>query len=220
MCTVSYVPLPDGYIVTSNRDEDPLRNTLPPQKQRLFNGETILAPIDVAQRGTWVATNTRNKTACLLNGAFQKHERTPPYRRSRGQYVIEAFTYNTFVEFVEKTDFESIEPFTLLFVEKGAVQTLVWDGRQKHYSLWEWDKPRLWSSATLYTPEEKLAKEQFFFDALQGEKKIDKTLLLSLHGLKKDTPFILNKPRVRTVSIVQIISKKQEITLDYYPKTN
>ena len=116
MCTVSYIPLKNGYILTSNRDENPLRDTTLPQKRQLPNGETIIAPLDKQKRGTWIATNTRNKTACLLNGAYEKHKRILPYKRSRGHYVIEAFKHAKFRDFKSKSDLHNIEPFTMIFI--------------------------------------------------------------------------------------------------------
>ena len=53
MCTVSYVPTPHGFFLTSNRDEDPNRKTLPIQKVKLSNGMEITAPIDFEKKGTW-----------------------------------------------------------------------------------------------------------------------------------------------------------------------
>lgn len=219
MCTVSYIPIEGGYILTSNRDENPLRETLSPQKQHLSNGETLLAPVDSEKRGTWIATNMQNKTACLLNGAFQKHERTLPYRRSRGQYVVEAFTHVTFSAFAKRVDLHQIEPFTLIFIEDGALQVLVWDGKDKHYSLLNAHTPWLWSSATLYTPEQHQVKERFFTTAIQDTVKITPQHILNIHGLHEETPFILNRLAVKTVSIAQVVSKDKNITLNYYPKT-
>ena len=218
MCTVSYIPLQNGYILTSNRDENPLRGTKTPQKQQLGNGETILAPIDKRKRGTWIATNTRNKTACLLNGAYKKHEHVPPYKRSRGHYVIEAFTYDTFSKFAEEADLYNIEPFTLVFIEDGKLQLLVWDGNEKHYSVLNEKQPHIWSSSTLYSKEEHREKEFFFRNAL-GKSDPDEMRLLKIHGLEEKTPFILERPHVKTVSIAQITSKNNKVTLNYYPKS-
>lgn len=217
MCTVSYIPLQEGYLLTSNRDENPLRPTLLPQKQRLSNGETIVAPVDKQKFGTWIATNTRNKTACLLNGAYKKHKRNLPYKRSRGHYVVEAFMHGTFSGFVEKVDLTGIEPFTLLFIEDRTLQVMVWDGKEKHYKVLDNKVPQIWSSSTLYTEEEHREKEAFFRNVLT-EKKTDETQVLQMHGLQEKTPFILDKPHVKTVSIAQIISKNNKITLNYYPK--
>lgn len=217
MCTVSYIPSKSGYILTSNRDENPLRNTISPKKQQLTNGETIVAPIDQQKQGTWIATNTRNKTACLLNGAYKKHQRALPYKRSRGHYVVEAFMYDTFSKFTEKVNLYNIEPFTLIFIENAAPQVLVWDGMEKHYTMLNKNIPQMWSSSTLYSEEEHYKKTFFFKNAID-ETGINETQLLHIHGLKEKTPFILDKPHMRTVSISQIISKNNEITLNYYPR--
>lgn len=217
MCTVSYVPLKNGYILTSNRDENPSRNTIAPKEQQLTNGETIMAPIDEQKRGTWIATNTKDKTACLLNGAYKKHQRSLSYKRSRGHYIIEAFMYYTFPNFVEKVDLFNIEPFTLLFMERSEFHILIWDGNEKHHKTLDKHTPQLWSSSTLYTSEEHCEKENFFKNTLNITKS-DKTQILELHGLKKETPFILDKPHIKTVSITQVIAKDNNITLNYYPK--
>ena len=217
MCTVSYIPLKNGYILTSNRDENPLRNTIKPQKQQLSNGETIMAPIDIRKRGTWIATNTRNKTACLLNGAYKKHQRLPNYKRSRGHYVIEAFTYPSFQDFVQQEDLHDIEPFTLIFIEDSALQTMVWDGNEKHYEQLNEKESYLWSSCTLYTEKEHQKKEVFFRDFLNRTIP-DKNRILNIHGLEEKTPFILDKPQTKTVSIAQAISNHNTILLGYYPK--
>ena len=219
MCTVSYIPLKNGYILTSNRDENPLRDTRSPKQQQLTNGETIIAPIDKQKLGTWIATNTRNKTACLLNGAYKKHQRALPYKRSRGHYVVEAFMYSTFSGFAEKADLYNIEPFTLIFIEDADLQLLVWDGKEKHYSILDKSLPQMWSSATLYSKEEHRKKEIFFKNIIDGDE-VGETQILAAHGLEEKTPFILDKPHVKTVSIAQIISKNNEIALHYYPKTN
>jgi len=219
MCTVSYIPLKNGYILTSNRDENPDRSTMLPQQQQLSNGETIVAPIDASKRGTWIATNTKNKTACLLNGAYIKHQRFLPYKRSRGHYVIEAFMHYTFSKFVMRVDLDKIEPFTLVFIENETLQVLVWDGNEKHYNTLDNNVPQLLSSSTLYTEEEHQKKELFFRNTLNiNGSPADETQLLNIHGLKEKTPFILNRPHVKTVSIAQIVSRDNAITLNYYPK--
>lgn len=218
MCTVSYIPLKNGYILTSNRDENPDRSTMLPQQQQLSNGETIVAPIDASKRGTWIATNTKNKTACLLNGAYIKHQRSLPYKRSRGHYVIEAFMHYTFSKFVMRVDLDKIEPFTLVFIENETLQVLVWDGNKKHYNTLDSNTPQLWSSSTLYTEEEHQKKELFLKNTLNRSSP-DKTQLLNIHGLKENTPFILNRPHTKTVSIAQVTAVDNSITLDYYPKS-
>lgn len=211
MCTVSYIPTNDGFYLTSNRDESPDRETLQIQEIKLSNGNIVNAPIDVEKKGTWIASDKTGKVACLLNGGFEKHKRKLPYRKSRGYFVLEAFEYNSFSEFINKTDLNNIEPFTIILVD-NFLQVLVWDGEKKHRLMQDKSVPQLWSSCTLYTNNDHKKKHHFFMDSLK-ETKVNSKSIMEMHGLNTDTVFILNKPKVKTVSITQFVmnSKKSEL---------
>ncbi|MBK9489945.1 MAG: NRDE family protein [Haliscomenobacter sp.] len=87
MCTVTYVsPAPGQFILTSNRDEAPSRGAT-----RLVveekEGKRLIFPQDPAAGGTWIAAASNQRMVCLLNGAFEAHNRQTPYRLSRGIMV-------------------------------------------------------------------------------------------------------------------------------------
>src|SRR4051812_22764348 len=73
MCTVTYLPLKEGFIITSNRDERLVRK--PADAPQIISGlnTRILFPRDGEAGGTWIATSENNRTVCLLNGAFVPH---------------------------------------------------------------------------------------------------------------------------------------------------
>ena len=212
MCTVSYIPTSDGFYLTSNRDESPERETLNIQHIKLPNGNQINAPIDQEKKGTWIASDENGKVACLLNGGFEKHKRKLPYRKSRGYFVLEAFEYDSFSEFIDQTNLNNIEPFTIILID-NFLQVLVWDGEKKHRLMQDKNVPQLWSSSTLYTREEHIEKHHFFMNSLKTTQPNSKSIL-KMHGLSNSTPFILNLPHVKTVSITQFVmnSKKSELT--------
>ena len=215
MCTVSYIPQHNGFVLTSNRDENPNRKTLTPQRIFLDNGEIINAPIDESNNGTWIATTNRNRVACLLNGAFVKHERQLPYRKSRGLIVLEAFSYDSFSHFVEEIDLDNIEPFTLILAEKDKLQTLIWDGEKKYKENLDRSNNHLWSSSTLYDREIHTEKLNFFHNFI-ANNALTTEAILNLHGLYEDNLFILNRPIVKTVSVTQVIVEDHaESVLDY-----
>ena len=56
MCTVTFYPNNNEYILTSNRDEVKHRPTLAPKKYNINNQE-ITFPKDEVAGGTWIATN-------------------------------------------------------------------------------------------------------------------------------------------------------------------
>ncbi|MBO0322266.1 NRDE family protein [Muricauda sp. CAU 1633] len=217
MCTVSYVPFKEGYILTSNRDENPLRVTKLPNKIALENGTTITTPTDVAGGGSWIAFDETGRVACLLNGAFIRHIRKSHYRESRGRYVIEAFERTSFEDFAQSAYLEDIEPFTLLLIEPKRIQKLIWDGDKKY--LWELssDSVHLWSSATLYTSKDQQEKEHYFINTL-NDNGIGEEQILQIHGRDHNTPFIINRHNVKTVSITQLVYNGEKSNLEYILK--
>ncbi|MCM5663279.1 NRDE family protein [Galbibacter mesophilus] len=216
MCTVSFIPKNDGFYLTSNRDEDPLRETLPPQKTTLKNGVTLEAPIDKEKRGSWIATDNQGKVACILNGGFELHERQLPYAKSRGAFVFEAFEYDTFLDFMDGVNLNNIEPFTLILVD-SFLQVLVWDGKKKHIQLLSKEIPHLWSSSTLYSPEIHERKLEIFDEFLQ-KGKVTAESILALHGIDGDDEFVLNLPYVKTVSTTQVIVNSEKAELTYFDR--
>lgn len=67
MCTLSWIPLPDGYAVAMNRDERRTRAPALPPAQVIAGGVPALMPIDGDAGGTWISVNDRGHTLALLN---------------------------------------------------------------------------------------------------------------------------------------------------------
>ncbi len=152
MCTLTFWPTEDGGILTQNRDEQPARSSA-----TLVRG-SITYPRDVRAGGTWAAAHEDGTVRCLLNGAFVKHERKPTYRMSRGKMLLDSFAYESVVTFAQSFDFEGVEPFTLIdFTERQLVECR-WDGAKLHVTTLPSDVPTIWSSCTLYPPDEQASR--------------------------------------------------------------
>lgn len=218
MCTVSYLPVEQGYILTSNRDEDPHRQTAPPDTYLLSGGKKITFPRDMEKGGTWIAMDDLGQVACLLNGAFVRHIRKDQYRMSRGQLILNAFAASGFEIFISEINLEDIEPFTMILVKPDGLYKMVWDGREKYEWKLDHHKPQLWSSATLYSAAEHSIKEQFLEDSLQRLKVIDRESILDIHGWNTTSPFILDKKEVKTVSITQVFFDGNQSRMIYLPR--
>ena len=91
MCTVTYLPLGNNdFILTSNRDEQPSRETIPPQEY-VEDGVVLTYPKDVLAGGTWIGLSSKKRLICLLNGGFESYERESSYKMSRGVIVKAIF---------------------------------------------------------------------------------------------------------------------------------
>jgi hypothetical protein len=227
MCTVTYLPYRQGFILTHNRDEAPVRS---PQFISRMNlpGDKLLFPRDTKAGGAWFVTSHSGKTACLLNGAFLKHRHEPPYRRSRGLILLDFYDWTDPNAFFLDYDFNGIEPFTMLFFHHGTGLEFRWDGVGRHLKSLPTDQPHFWCSATLYPPEMQEKREQVFRNWLSRmtpwelpERKKLAGEIWRLHqtGSVNDpeNDYVMNRhDRVRTVSITQVIQNRDMSRMRYF----
>lgn len=220
MCTVTYLPISGGFVLTHNRDEAPSRS-----QHGLVRSDSLIFPKDAKAGGAWIATAKDGRTACLLNGAFVKHRHEPPYRRSRGLVLLDFFDWPEPRDFFEKYNLEGIEPFTFLFFQTEKVVQLRWDGNHRHLAELPPDQPHFWCSATLYPPHMQARREQVFRDWTEkGDGLSDRRLpsaILNLHltGSVGDPEnnYVMNRDgRVRTVSVTQVIRRKSGTRMRYF----
>ena len=220
MCTVTYLPIADNqFILTSNRDETPLRKTIPPKKY-VEDGVTLTYPKDEIAGGTWIGVSSKNRVVCLLNGGFVNHKRKLPYKMSRGIIVKNILKADNAIAFINEFDFTNIEPFTLILIDwdvKLVTYELVWDGVKKHFKPLV-QEPKIWSSSPLYTPEMKAEREMWFTNWLENNKKDSLKNILEFHknnslGTKETSPKMKRK-FVETVSITSI-KKEENVEISY-----
>ena len=226
MCTVTYLPLGNNnFILTSNRDESPLRKTIAPKKYN-ENEVALTFPKDELAGGTWIGLSDKKRLVCLLNGGFKIHKRKAPYKMSRGVIVKTILTEENSVSFINGFNFDGIEPFTIVLVDwLFGLKTyeLVWDGTTKHFKELP-QEPVIWSSSTLYTDEMKALREQWFADWLLENKDFSQEKILEFHknenlGEKGTSPK-MKREFVETVSVTSVLKKDKIVKMDYLDLLN
>jgi hypothetical protein len=182
MCTLSFYPKTDenGFVLTFSRDEAATRSSVEIVQD---NERGLVYPKDVLHGGTWLALSVRTgRLVCLLNGAFELHQRILPYRKSRGLVVLESFYFADILDFFNFYDFENIEPFTFLSYQNQQIFQFRWDGEERHIEALNTDKPFLRSSCTLYNQAIRQEREGWFSDFLaQNNDSITASDLLQFH---------------------------------------
>ena len=76
MCTVTYLPLSDGCLITSNRDEALARDRAEFPTAHDYKGQALLFPKDPRGQGSWIASNHASRCACSmahLKPMFRRH---------------------------------------------------------------------------------------------------------------------------------------------------
>ena len=221
MCTLTFLPLKNEYIFTSNRDEhDSRSDTLFPVKKDI-NGMQVFFPQDPKAGGTWLASSNTQRIAILLNGAFEAHKHRPPYRKSRGIVLLDSFNYPSLIEFSKQYNLNGIEPFTLIHFDRtnsDKIYELKWDGSKSTISSFSCDQAHIWSSTQLYSKEIRQVRQDWFSDLLLQD--LDATKLAHFHefGDKMDKENNIKMDRgfgLRTISISQIVITKEKTKFNY-----
>ena len=221
MCTITYLPTAkDAFILTSNRDESKMRPTHPPAIEQR-NGVSLLFPKDSFAGGTWICLSDRNRLACIMNGAFEKHEWKPPYRKSRGLVMLELFDYPRVDDFIAQYDFEGIEPFAMIIYDHLIMTEFRWDGSKKHVKPLDANQPQIWSSASLYPKEVREKREAWFNEWLAGREIFEQADIVNFHQFggegDRENDFVMNRyDIVQTVSITSIVKTQQGATMSYH----
>ena len=220
MCTVTFIPKSlDEFILTSNRDESPARNTIPPKLYNV-NDVNMVFPKDTVAGGTWFGVSSQKRLICLLNGGFTAHKRADNYRVSRGVIVTDLLASEDAEASIKNFNFEGIEPFTIILVDwKNDLRLfeLVWDGDTPHFS----EKPLapyIWSSSLLYSEEMKQKRISWFSEFIFKNLSPSEAELLQFHKTagegNTETDFVMDRGFIKTKSITQF-SKLERLLLKY-----
>jgi len=227
MCTVTYIPLgKSDFILTSNRDETPLRKTISPQTY-VEDGVALTYPKDAVAGGTWIGLSEKKRLICLLNGGFRIHKRAESYKMSRGIIVKKLLKADDAVAVIEDFDFENIEPFTIVLVDwkddELKAYELVWTGEEKHFQLLK-DEPKIWSSSTLYTEEMKALRQEWFQEWLDETAVISQEKIVMFHQDEtkghSEISLKMKRKTVETVSVTSIHREDGKLNSQYLDFVN
>ena len=207
MCTVTYIPLSDGFALSSNRDETPLRANNPLTTETIGKHEVIY-PKDT-KGGSWLFASNKGEVVCVLNGAFNKHKHQPPYRMSRGLIARNYFNYDHPRAFLREVDLKGIEPFTMVIGSTSWLYVLRWNEREKHIDILDPCSNHIWSSSTLYDPEMVSKRKTWFESYVKDHPTLDMkdVRYIQRNGSVGDPTqdYIMNRmDLVKTVSISHV----------------
>src|SRR3974377_1755989 len=139
MCTLSFLPEADGYVVGMNRDELKSRSMANgPEIQK--TGEVHAIYPHETWGGTWIAANSRGNLLALLNWNLANIGQLPEKLRSRG-VIIPSLMKEEAAEGTERAlktcQLVGVHPFRLIgiFASQQEIREWRWGG-QKVRSRW------------------------------------------------------------------------------------
>ncbi len=144
MCTLTFIPRENGYLIAMNRDEQHGRaRSFPPA---IFG--SAIYPYEPGTKGTWLAINSSGLTLALLN----KNEDGPlPVKlRSRGELIPALISANTLADVhrrLVEVGFKGMWPFRLIAISPDEREICEWSrGTEFTKSHHDWE-PRHWFSS-------------------------------------------------------------------------
>lgn len=223
MCTVTFVRSGSNIIITSNRDEQVLRQAIAPMRYPV-NHKNIVFPKDPLAGGTWYAIDEHANVLVLLNGAAEKHQWNPPYRRSRGLIVLDLISSDSAFDTWKNIDLDHIEPFTLVLFEKDKLYQLRWNGTEKETLSLDPEENHIWSSATLYPKQVREKREKWFANTMKFNQQPSGKDMVHFHSYTEsgDTQngLVINRNNfLKTLSITQTIIHDGKVKMNYHDLT-
>jgi hypothetical protein len=225
MCTVTYISQPNGFFLTSNRDEKKIRLQAEAPKWYQFASGPIMFPKDGTAGGTWIALHENGNGMVLLNGGFVNHQYLPPYRKSRGLIFLDIFDHPQPIAAFDSISLQKIEPFTLVIYQQGLLFEARWDGMEKTITELEPSQSYIWSSVTLYPHQVIQKRNQWFRSFLQTNETMNQNHILNFHRFAGDgdcaNDVMMNRnDELFTVSITLLHQTNGFSTMNYFDLLN
>jgi len=219
LCTVTFVRSADKTIITSNRDEQVLRQAIAPETYDV-NGKSVVFPKDPQAGGTWYAVDQFGAVAVLLNGAAEKHAWNPPYRRSRGLVVLDIIGSGSPVGAWHAYDFTDIEPFTLVLFQDGHLWQLRWNGGEKETIEMDAHQNHIWSSSMLYPKDIREKREKWFAQYMKFNSQASGKDMMHFHHYTEsgdaENGLVINRNNfLKTLSITQTVIHDGKVKMHY-----
>lgn len=221
MCTVSFVATSDKIIITSNRDEQIVRPNAVSPKFYSINGFNLIYPKDSKAGGTWFVASESGTILVLLNGAKEKHQLQPPYRKSRGLIVLDIISCFSPRDFWSEIDLDNIEPFTLVLFQNNLLFQLRWNGSEKETISLDTNQKHIWSSSTLYPAAIHDKRSKWFYTFIDQIDEISESKMYDFHSKTEkqniENGLVINRNDVlKTLSITQAVLENKKVTIQYY----
>jgi transport and Golgi organization protein 2 len=223
MCTVSFLPKPQGFYLAMNRDEKLDRFTALPPKIVDLAGRRAIFPREPTG-GTWISANNAGVCLALIN--WHRIEREPKHDVvSRGQIVRELAgksSTDAIAKGVMKLPLRKLRPFRLIAIVPSERLVIEWRWNLEGLTMRNHDWQRQhWFSSGLDEPRAERERQRVCDAAHNQQSAGNLRWLRQLHRshAPRRGPFsiCMHRPDATTVSYTEVAVSKRRATMRYKP---
>jgi hypothetical protein len=221
MCTLTFLPKGQGYLVGMNRDELRSRPAALPPESFEKRGVRALYPRESAG-GTWIACNGHGNALALLNwndaASFLE-----PKRISRGVLIPELIheaDSETTARKLAGLSLAGIHPFRLIGAFRGEriLREWRWNGAEIRELSFQWEL-RHWFSSSLSDSKAEEMRGLICADMTRKETPASSDWLIRLHRSHGAGPgpysICVHRPDAATVSYTEVCCDSGTASLSY-----
>jgi hypothetical protein len=221
MCTFSFIPEKEGYLVGMNRDEQIVRSASLPPERFPIEGGYALYPREISG-GTWIAANSFGVTLALLN--WYSVAPNAPKSQSRGEVIpslIAGEDSSSVHDALTRLSLGGTLPFRLVGIFSQGHKVTEWRWSQRMLEILEfpWERRHWFSSGLSDAEAEKQRGAVCTRSSPNG--RTTKEWLRELHRSHENGPgpfsVCVHRPEVRSLSYSEVSYSLHGLSVLYVP---
>jgi len=221
MCTLTFIPKPNGYLLGMNRDERLTREpALAPEATTASNVSAVY-PRE-SGGGTWIGSNAAGITFALLNQNPGPQAKVK--ERSRGEIIPAILASSRFPEAMrgfQQLDLHGMLPFVLvgIFPAEQIISQCQWDGDGLKFLRIGWDV-RHWFSSGVSDEMARKVRGSTCYEAWRRRDAGSAEWLRGLHAshspVRGSFSVCVHRPDAATVSYTEIAFSGGVLSMRYH----
>ena len=221
MCTLTFIPKSQGYLLGMNRDERLTRELALPPAPVNTSGLPAVYPRE-SGGGTWIGSNAAGVTFCLLNQNPGPH--SPAKERSRGEIIpalLESTRFPHAMRRFQQLDLHGLFPFVLvgIFPAEQIISQCQWDGNELRFLRIGWDI-RHWFSSGVSDEMARKVRGSTCYEAWRRRDAGSAEWLRGLHAshspVRGSFSICVHRPDAATVSYTEVVFTLGDLTMRYH----
>jgi len=221
MCTLTFIPKPQGYLLGMNRDEQVTRELALAPEPITTSSLPLVYPRE-SGGGTWIGSNAAGITFALLNQ--NPGPQSKPKERSRGEIIPAILSSSRFPEAMrlfQQLNLRGMLPFALvsIFPAEQIISQCRWNEDKLQFLRIGWDV-RHWFSSGVSDEMARKVRGSTCYEAWRRRDAGSAEWLRGLHAshspVRGSFSICVHRPDAATVSYTEVSFTGSNLSMRYH----